>query len=159
MQSHWLTALEPGWPKYFACERAKEKVATCSGPYQPDQDEITETKGLRTGQRASATKLATKVKEILADPSFRDDNYLKQCKLSLNEKIECLRKWWTKRKANWSVQVNLNPRTQIYKREIEEHDDRRADQLQKIVFDIDYDRLNAVLQPPLDTMSQTQNRE
>jgi hypothetical protein len=36
--------------------------------------------------------LDTKVKEKLSDESLEDYNFLKQCKLSLNEKIECLRK-------------------------------------------------------------------
>jgi uncharacterized protein with von Willebrand factor type A (vWA) domain len=54
--------------------------------------EITKTKRLRSGQRRSATLLATKVKEKLSDESLEDFNFLKQCKLSLNEKIECLRK-------------------------------------------------------------------
>ena len=114
--------------------------------------EITKTKRLRSGQRGSATLLATKVKEKLSDESLEDYNFLKQCKLSLNEKIECLRKPHESVSELISTSDSETADVELQK-EIEESDERRAE-LQKIVFDID-DRLNLMLQSSQAAASQT----
>lgn len=114
-------------------------------------DELTKAKRLRTGQRATATKLATKVKETLADHSFNDHNFLKQCKMSLNEKIERLRKLDESVSELISTNESETADAELEK-EIEESDERRAE-LQKIVLDID-DRLNSLLQKTPNAMTQ-----
>ena len=114
--------------------------------------EITKTKRLRSGQRRSATLLATKVKGKLSDESLEDYNFLKQCKLSLNEKIECLRKLDESVSELISTSDSETADVELQK-EIEESDERRAE-LQKIVFDID-DRLNLMLQSSQAAASQT----
>ena len=114
--------------------------------------EITKTKRIRSGQRRPATLLATKVKEKLYDESLEDYNFLKQCKLSLNEKIECLRKLDESVSELISTSDSETADVELQK-EIEESDERRAE-LQKIVFDID-DRLNLMLQSSQAAASQT----
>jgi phytoene/squalene synthetase len=96
--------------------------------------------------------LATKVKEKLSDESLEDYNFLNQCKLSLNEKIECLRKLDESVSELISTSDSETADVELQK-EIEESDERRAE-LQKIVFDID-DRLNLMLQSSQAAASQT----
>lgn len=92
-------------------------------------DELTKKRRTRAGHRGSATKIATKIKESLANASETtqtDKNVLKQLKDTLSEKLEALKLLDTE-----IVEILSNSEAedaeQQLEREIQEADDTRAE--------------------------------
>lgn len=111
-------------------------------------DELTKKRRTRAGHRGSATKIATKIKESLANASETtqtDKNVLKQLKDTLSEKLEALKLLDTE-----IVEILSNSEAedaeQQLEREIQEADDTRSE-LRKIILDVN-DTLGDALPPP-----------